>query len=42
MFFYIPLMKVLSRKIKKYNPQKVVISSFAVAKNLNFCKADYN
>ena len=42
MFFYIPLMKVLSRKIKKYNPQKVVISSFAVAKNLNFCKTDYN
>ena len=42
MFFYIPLMKVLSRKIKKYNPQKVVISSFAIAKNLNFCKIDYN
>lgn len=38
MFFYPLLMKVLSRKIKKYNPKEVVISSFAVAKNLSFCK----
>ena len=42
MFFYIPLMRILSRKIRKYNPKKIVISSFAVAKNLDFCKSDYN
>lgn len=35
------LMQILSRKIKKYSPSKVVISSFAIAKNLNFCKNSY-
>ena len=34
MFFYIPLMKMLSCKIKRYKPQEIVISSFAVAKNI--------
>jgi hypothetical protein len=41
MFFYIPLMKILSKKIEKYTPPKVIISSFAIAKNLDFCKLDY-
>ncbi len=41
MFFYIPLMKILSNKIQKYTPPKVIISSFAIAKNLDFCKLDY-
>lgn len=34
-FFYPILMKILSRKIKKFWPEKVVISSFAVAKNIS-------
>lgn len=42
MFFYIPLMKILSKKIKKYNPKQIEISSFAVAKNLEFCHKDYS
>lgn len=42
MFFYIPLMKILSKKIEKYTPPKVVISSFAIAKNLDFCKTNYS
>jgi hypothetical protein len=28
-------MKVLSRKIRKYNPEKIIISSFAIAKNIS-------
>jgi len=42
MFFYIPLMKILSKKIQKYTPPKVFISSFAIAKNLEFCKTGYS
>ncbi len=42
MFFYIPLMKILSKKIENYKSPKVIISSFAIAKNLEFCKKDYN
>lgn len=38
MFFYIPLMKILSKKINKYAPTKIIISSFAVAKNLEIAK----
>ena len=34
MFFYPFLMKVLSYKIRKYHPNYVVISSFAIAKNI--------
>lgn len=34
MAFYPSLMKVLSKKIQKYNPDHIVISSFAVAKNI--------
>jgi hypothetical protein len=34
MFFYPSLMKVLSRKIKKYHPDHITISSFAIAKNI--------
>lgn len=34
MVFYPSLMKVLSKKIQKYNPDHIVISSFAVAKNI--------
>lgn len=34
-FFYPILMKKLSRKIRKFWPEKVVISSFAVAKNIS-------
>jgi hypothetical protein len=34
MFFYRMLMRKLSRKIKRYHPQQIVISSFAVAKNI--------
>ncbi len=41
MFFYRYLMKVLSKKIEKYKSPKVIISSFAIAKNLEFCKNDY-
>ena len=42
MFFYIPLMKILSKKIEKYTAPKVVISSFAIGKNLEFCKTNYS
>ena len=35
MMFYPFFMKVLSRKIKKYSPEKIVISSFAIAKNIS-------
>lgn len=38
MFFYIPLMKILSKKINKTSPSKIIISSFAVAKNLEIAK----
>ncbi len=34
MFFYRILMRVLSRKIKKYKPDHIIISSFAIAKNI--------
>ena len=34
MFFYRALMKVLSCKIKRYHPNRAVISSFAIAKNI--------
>lgn len=34
MFFYVSLMKLLSWKIRKYSPEKLVISSFAIAKNI--------
>jgi hypothetical protein len=34
-------MKNLSKKIISYTPPKVVISSFAVAKNLDFCGSNY-
>ncbi len=41
MFFYRWLMKILTKKIIAYTPPKVVISSFAIAKNLEFCHKDY-
>lgn len=41
-FFYPSLMKVLSRKIKKYKPDHITISSFAIAKNINFCRNSYH
>lgn len=34
MFFYPILMRILSRKIRKYAPEYIVISSFAIAKNI--------
>ncbi len=34
-------MKILTKKIISYTPPKVVISSFAIAKNLEFCHHDY-
>lgn len=34
--FYPLLMKILSKKIKKFNSDKIVISSFAIAKNIDF------
>jgi len=34
MFFYPMLMRRLSRKIKKYAPKQIIISSFAIAKNI--------
>ena len=36
MMFYPLFMKVLSKKIKKYSPEKIVISSFAIAKIFQF------
>lgn len=42
MFFYPLLMKVISRKIDKYNPNKILISSFAIAKNIEQCKKRNN
>jgi len=41
MFFYVILMKMLSKKVISYTPPKVIISSFAVAKNLDFCRSNY-
>ena len=38
MVFYPRLMNVLSHKIRKYWPKKIIISSFAIAKNIEFCK----
>jgi len=35
MMFYPLYMRILSRKIKKYSPDKIVISSFAIAKNIS-------
>jgi hypothetical protein len=32
------LMKILSRKIQKYHPDAIHISSFAIAKNIDQCK----
>ncbi len=34
MFFYPSLMRILSRKIKKWKPNHITISSFAIAKNI--------
>jgi len=34
MFFYPFLMRILSRKIKRYSPDRIIISSFAIAKNI--------
>jgi len=34
MFFYPTLMWNLSRKVKRYTPERILISSFAVAKNI--------
>jgi hypothetical protein len=34
MFFYPSLMRVLSKKIKKFRPDHILISSFAIAKNI--------
>ncbi len=40
--FWMPLypviMKIISWKIKSYTPNKILISSFAIAKNINQCK----
>jgi len=38
MVVYPSLMRILSRKIRKYNSKNIIISSFAVAKNIDFCK----
>jgi hypothetical protein len=35
MMFYPFFMKVLSRKIKRYQPNEIIISSFAIAKNIS-------
>ncbi len=35
MMFYHFFMRVLSRKIRKYSPEKIIISSFAIAKNIS-------
>jgi len=35
MMFYPFFMKVLSKKIRRYNPEKIIISSFAIAKNIS-------
>lgn len=40
--FYKILMKILTKKIIQYTPPKVIISSFAIAKNLDFCKTNYS
>ncbi len=42
MLFYPILMKILSWKVKKFWAKKVFISSFAIAKNLSFCKKWYS
>jgi hypothetical protein len=38
MVFYPRLMNILSHKIRKFWPKKIIISSFAIAKNIEFCK----
>ncbi len=40
-FFYPLLTKILSRKIKKYKPDHITISSFAIAKNIWLSTKDY-
>lgn len=35
MFWFPLLTRILSRKIKKYKPDHIIISSFAAAKNIN-------
>lgn len=40
MFFYPLIMKIISYKIKQYTPNKILISSFAIAKNIEQCKVD--
>ena len=38
MFVYPLLMKILSWKIDRYHANKILISSFAIAKNIEQCK----
>jgi len=38
--FYPMLMRILSKKIAKHHPQNIIISSFAVAKNITYAKAN--
>ena len=40
MFFYPILMKRLSWKIKSYQPNYILVSSFAIAKNIDQCKTN--
>lgn len=42
MIIYPLLMKIISKKIKKYHPHKILISSFAIAKNIEQCKTTNN
>jgi len=37
-FFYPSLTKLLSKKIKKYKPEQIIISSFAISKNIDIPK----
>lgn len=39
--FYPLLMKILSKKIKKFEAEKIVISSFAIAKNIDYTDGIY-
>lgn len=41
MLFYPLMMNILSWKIKRFGAEKVYISSFAIAKNLSFCREWY-
>lgn len=41
MFFYPFLMKLLSWKIKKYKPDHITISSFAISKNISLSKFNF-